>query len=163
MDTKTASLAFSQRNQWADKLSHTIEKVSPVVWQTTLAVYRADAIGSLVTTALWFLLMAIPAIVCAVIAVHIWNAGNAYQATEQAAYRKSEVKAGFSEDEIDVSNVPDMGAYITAWAVTICASIGFGIGALVNFASLTNYWTWIAAFYPQLAVAHDILQKVMNH
>lgn len=46
------------------------------------------------------------------------------------------------------------------WGMGIVTVIVSCLLAIPAFLNLANIWNWVAVFYPELAIAHDLLQKV---
>lgn len=128
---------LNQIDQWAAQISHAVSKAAPVVWQTAVAVKRLDSIGALVTLFLGL-------VIAVALSRWLWIICQAY-------WGKLREESRHSTDDGNQAV-----AIISGVFSVFC---GFGAVCIVVF-GLLNQWLWIGAFYPQIAVAHDIIQRI---
>lgn len=126
---------LAQLNQWAAQIGHAVSHAAPVVWQTAVAVKRADSIGNLITLVLGALILGFVARWLWSVCRHHWD------------------KLGVTSDD---------GYQVLAIFAGIGSIVG-GIACLcIVIFGLLDQWLWIGAFAPQLAVAHDVMTRVLT-
>lgn len=129
----------------ADQLNSAVVAHGPQAWATMLEVKRLDCVSTLIITGVWTVVLAIIALVGALAGRRIWLAG-----------RKIEIKQGYDLNEQEACPFI-FGSYGLAACGVFAAAFSIG-----NIFALSNQWLWIGAFSPNIAVAHDIISKVMQ-
>lgn len=122
-------------NQWAAQVQTALVKIAPVAWHTLVAVKQADSIGYLISGGAGLVFFGLTAIVAAIFMFVLIG---------KAAPGADDTLTGFA-----------VFCFILG-AIATLVSLGFA------FALVTDYWIWIGAFHPDLAVAHDIIQKALG-
>jgi hypothetical protein len=125
---------------WTDLIAKSLElanvtaqKYGPMAWETMLLLKRIEGIQAL-----------IPGIICFVAAPVAAYILRRHWKTAKAAY-----------DGYGYFDLTDTNPAI----VLPCAAITF-FGSAAAIIRLLDMWNWVAVFYPELAIAHDILEKV---
>jgi hypothetical protein len=132
-------------NQWASQIQNAIVKAAPAVWATAVHVKQADAIGAFVTNGVEAAVLALFAGFC------IWQSTKHWSRARAIDSQK--------HDSIDC---PGLWEYL--------ATVAFGVPGIIatcfawsTFAAVAfDQWAWIGATNPGLAVAHDIIQKILS-
>ncbi len=127
---------------WTDLLNRAMElsnvivnKYGPVAWETMLTLKRIDGIQSLILGLFCF--------ITALIAVNMlkkhWD-------LKKSLYDETRY-GNFGLEDTDPAVV------FPTFFIVIFSGVG-----LINYWG--SIWTWVAVFYPELAIAHDIMTKV---
>ncbi len=126
---------------WTDLLNRAMElsnvivnKYGPVAWETMLTLKRIEGIANL------FYGLKLITIGVVIVTLVYWI-GNKIASTID-----NEI------DKLCCRFIP------TGIALAIMMAVCIGPGLMW----LTSIWNWIAVFYPELAIAHDIMTKVIQ-
>lgn len=120
-------------NGWATQLQHALVNAAPKVWDVLVQVKRVDCIGNLTGTV-------VGCVVLLIVAAKLWQNCRTY----------------WKRTETDYDDALKVVAVFSGLGAVGCG--GFSLGAFLF--TVLNQWVWIGVFYPQLAVAHDIISKV---
>jgi hypothetical protein len=135
-DTGADAIRFVEK--YLDQLNQAVVRVAPTAWNIAKGVKRTEGLGYIIIGCV----DVIAALVVIALAVHwlprlwVWA----------LKYERDDGDGGGYAAAIFGSAVP-----------SLLAAIWFGCG----MGYLLNIWNWAALFAPDLAIAHDVLVKVL--
>ena len=123
------------------KMQAGISHYAPQAWHTMLVVKQIDSLGTLLNGGLTLLLAIIAWIVCGLCL--------------RAALK-------FHAETDDYGNLKHKYDMAPAFPGIVVGGVVGLIASIVTFLTLSDIWAWVGVYNPSIAVAHDILVRVLS-